>query len=327
MANQKISIALCTFNGAEFLHEQLASLATQTRLADELVVYDDCSTDGTVGIVREFQKQAPFPVRVVENSERLGSTRNFAACIAACQGDAIALCDQDDVWLPSKLCRLESELQRSPQSAFVFSDAVLVDAELRAVGDTLWEAVRFDAAARQLFRQGRGLEVLLRRYVVTGATLVFRSEYRPLLLPIPQGWIHDAWIALLLSTVSRGAFVEEPLIQYRQHPRQQIGEKRRSLLEQARVARHMKREAFDSVAAMFEDAALRVAERGVPPDSGPAMERVVDAFRQKAAHFQQRARMRDAGVWRLPIILRELGAGRYGRYSLGWKSAVQDLLL
>ena len=85
----KVSIALGTYNGAKFLPEQLESISAQAALPEELVVSDDCSTDETVAIIREFARRAPFPVKLNVNQKNLGSTGNFAEAIALCTGDAI----------------------------------------------------------------------------------------------------------------------------------------------------------------------------------------------------------------------------------------------
>jgi glycosyltransferase involved in cell wall biosynthesis len=103
----RISVALCTYNGERFLHQQLDSIAMQTRLPDELVVCDDRSTDRTLAIVREFAASAPYPVRVFENQANLGFAANFEGAIRRCDGDLIALSDQDDVWYPTRLERSE----------------------------------------------------------------------------------------------------------------------------------------------------------------------------------------------------------------------------
>src|SRR5207245_11425843 len=70
---------------------------------------------------------------------------------------------------------------------------------------------------------GRGTQVLLKRNVVTGATMAFRTRFRDLLLPVPKIWVHDAWIALLVSAVADLALIGEPLMRYRRHPGQKIG--------------------------------------------------------------------------------------------------------
>src|SRR5438128_2977881 len=99
----KISIAMCTYNGEQFLRDQLASIAVQTRPPDELVVCDDHSADATCEIVARFAASSPFPVRLHVNEQNLGSTKNFEHAIRLCEGDIIALSAQYDDWLPEKL--------------------------------------------------------------------------------------------------------------------------------------------------------------------------------------------------------------------------------
>src|SRR4051812_29809463 len=100
---ETVSVAMATYNGAEFIRDQLRSLALQKRLPDELVVSDDGSTDDTVDILEAFAETAPFPVRISVNRENLGFTRNFERAILGCGGDIIYICDQDDVWFPNKI--------------------------------------------------------------------------------------------------------------------------------------------------------------------------------------------------------------------------------
>ena len=90
-----------------FLGEQLRSLADQERLPDELVVCDDGSTDETIDMLRQFADESPFETRLEIHPKNLGASGNFARAVSLCRGEAIALCDQDDVWLPNKLQRIE----------------------------------------------------------------------------------------------------------------------------------------------------------------------------------------------------------------------------
>lgn len=68
----KVSIAMATYNGAKYLQEQLNSFLNQTRLPDELVITDDCSTDETVDIIRKFAEIAPFKVIFHQNTNNFG---------------------------------------------------------------------------------------------------------------------------------------------------------------------------------------------------------------------------------------------------------------
>lgn len=220
---QTLSVALCTYNGAAHLEKQLDSLTQQTRLPDELVVRDDASSDDSVAIVRAFAARAPFPVRIYEAEHNAGYVRNFEEAIQLCQGDLIALSDQDDVWLPKKLELLEEALKADSHDLVSFSDAALVDGELNLLGQSMWQSMAF---SRRDFRRAERLgmrQQLLKGCYVTGAAMCFRSSILPVVLPLPLDRMHDAWIALLASYLGKVIPVPQQLMLYRQHGTNQIG--------------------------------------------------------------------------------------------------------
>lgn len=314
---------MCTYNGCPFLVEQLASIADQTRQCHEVVVCDDGSSDGTVAEVRRFAASAPFAMQIVENPENLGTTRNFEKAISLCDGDVIVLSDQDDIWMPAKAERMIAQFEQRPDLGFVFTDAEAVDERGRPMGYCLWEAVPFSRRQRASVNNGCALSVLLRRNVVTGATLAFRAKFRSLLLPIPRYCQHDEWIALLLSAIGPCVALDERLIKYRQHPRQQLGERPRSLRQQYLVARRDTRASFELVAQRFAAARQRLAAS----DDPVALPGAIKALDGKIRHFTAKVGMRTPGCRRLPAIWREMVRGNYARYSLGWKSLAQDIFL
>lgn len=315
----KITIALCTWNGEDYLAEQLQSLANQTRRPDELIAMDDASTDGTPAILEGFARDNPMQFNC--NPTRFGSSENFSRAIARCTGDVVVLADQDDVWEPTKLATIERTLSANPDAGFCFSDATIVDRDLQPLGYQLWEALDFGSQEQAQFRSGRAFESLLRRHRVTGATMAFRSHYRDLILPIPTGWVHDAWIALLISAVAPCELIETPLVRYRQHDHQQHGGRNRGLLDQYRAARNLTRERCEAVAVRFAEALERLSSvGGVSPTR-------LELLRNKIAHHSRRAEMRTGGTWRLPQVVKEAYRGNYRRYGQGWKTIAQDLLL
>lgn len=170
MYRLRFSVALATFNGGNFLSEQLQSYLTQTLLPAELVVCDDGSTDRTLDKLHFFAQVAPFEVRVVPNDFRLGLVQNFAKAISLCRGDLIALSDQDDVWRPDKLARLAQALN-TPGAIAAFSDAEVAAADLEPLGYTMWQRVRFTRREQAQIARGNGFAVLLKHRIVTGATL------------------------------------------------------------------------------------------------------------------------------------------------------------
>ena len=321
MSRGGFSVALCTYNGVRFLNEQLQSIATQTRLPDELVVCDDASTDATVECLQSFARTAPFPIQLQRNPQNLGCTANFEQAIRLCQGNLIALCDQDDIWQPDKLQRLEQAFVATPEAGLIFSDARVVDRQRQPLGYTLWQSVGLTPAEQQRFREGQAFLSLLRRFCVTGATLAFRANLRDQLLPIPVDWHHDAWIALVASALAPIVPLTDCLIDYRQHTEQLVGGRRRGLLQQYQTARSMNQTRFEAIAKRFTEALERLQS------STTITGAFLESLQRKIHHSQIRARMREAGSWRLPLIWQEVRSGHYSRYSRGWKAIAQDLFL
>jgi Glycosyl transferase family 2 len=321
-----LSVALCTYNGAAFLPDQLASIARQSRLPDELIVRDDASVDDTPAVVQAFAASAPFPVRFERNAVRLGSTRNFDGAIAACTGDLIALSDQDDVWRPDKLEAIERRFQERPSLGLVFSDADLVDAALNPIGARLWARVGFDSG-RQRFWQARGpLTALVPGRIVTGATLAFRSRFRALVLPTPDGiapMIHDGWISLAIAAVAGVGFIEEPLVSYRLHGAQQIGAPQTfdAPPRLGPIASASRVNAYSMHIASLRALQERLAAGLAGLEGVAAASRVQTILR----HFDTRANLPSGRLDRLRVVLRELASGRYHDHGNGVRSAIKDL--
>jgi glycosyltransferase involved in cell wall biosynthesis len=320
---------MCTYQAAGFLHEQLESLRDQERPPDELVVCDDASGDGTGDAVERFANRAGFPVRLHVNPDRLGYVQNFDEAISRCIGDVIALCDQDDVWRPHKLRRMERVFVRSPTVVAAFSDADVIDEWSRPLGYRLWQSHQFSRPARRRAARDGFMEVLLRANVVTGATLAFRREIGALAVPTPSGFHHDEWIALCAASVGTVAIHPEPLVGYRSHPGQTIGAPawngyRDSVAALVRVGVRPDPTGILARAAYYagQGNALvdRLAERGYEQQAGVARTKL----EERLHHLQGRAALWTNGRARLSFVVQELVTGRYHRYSRGLLSALKD---
>lgn len=329
MPGVKISVAMCTYNGAEFLPAQLESIVAQTRRPDEIVICDDGSTDATQTLLEKFAGESSIPVTLKINDENLGSVRNFDQAIGLCNGDVIALSDQDDVWREDKLRLTEAAFIQNPKAGLVFSDAEIVDEVLNPLARRMWDEVDFNSHKRKLVAQGRALDVLITGWTVTGATMAFRSEYKKLALPIPTDvpMIHDGWIALAVAAVSDVVAIGEPLIKYRQHQGQQIGApSRRTKAQPAHTLDALKRRSSNTdLHTTLDTLRARLATH-----TGHTKEfdcRNALAFVSNySRHLDARANLPARRLNRVPTILRELLTWRYHDYANGFKSAAKDLV-
>jgi glycosyltransferase involved in cell wall biosynthesis len=221
------SVALCTYNGEKFVVEQLTSILRQKQPVDEIIVCDDCSTDTTVALIQEVAHQYPGRITLLQNPRNIGAIRSFEKCIQACSGDIIFLSDQDDVWQPNKTQSLLAVLAADAKALAVFSNGELINEQGQPLGSSLWEKWNFPPALQQQWRNNDFVfaELVPNRNVITGATLAFKKELLPLLLPfeLPAGYWHDAWIGLVAAGLGGLRFLAEPTIRYRIHQHQQVG--------------------------------------------------------------------------------------------------------
>ena len=328
VSKSTISIAMCTFNGADYLQEQLVSIAKQTCLPDELVVCDDGSTDSTLQILDEFKKKVLFPVIIHCNKKRLGATKNFEKAIKLCKGEIIVLSDQDDIWLPQKIKKIAETFKKNPDAGYSFSNAIVVDEKLNPFNYTLWDYVSFTANRRRKFKQGNQIEVLVGRSVVTGATMALSKTITNWILPIPEEWVHDKWIALLASAAEeKGIFIEEPLMKYRLHSKQSIGinmdgDKKLNLIEQFKRAYNTKLESYEIVIDRLVYILNRLNE------VNKMTKRTNEFLKGKIKHLHERQCIHNYSRWkRINRIFKELISRRYHRFSNGWKSVLKDLFL
>ncbi|HSB29790.1 MAG TPA: glycosyltransferase family 2 protein [Pyrinomonadaceae bacterium] len=321
------SIAMCTFNGADYLQAQLDSLANQTLKPGELIVCDDGSIDATHEILSDFAGEAPFPVSVKINKNKLGVVQNFAQAIELCSGEVIALCDQDDVWHPQKLERLMTAFNGTSRPGLVFSDAEIVDKDLQPMHVTLWQTIKFDEKQRKSLSSEK-FEFLAPGWTVTGATLAFRSEYRALCLPIPTNlpMIHDGWIALTIAAVAPVVAIAEPLIKYRRHSNQHTGlpdpEDTESPNNRSLRGALQRQTSYSNLPLILSTLRERLETNRAVFDCEKGLRRT----EQYLKHLKERAVMRSRKLGRIPAVIRELTSLRYHRYSNGFRSAAKDLL-
>jgi len=319
----RISVVLCTCDGQAYLAEQLSTLLTQSRLPDEVIIGDDASTDGTWSIVQDFAALARtrgVTVQAVRRPRRLGYVANFSASLAQSSGDLVFLCDQDDAWHPDKIGTMASRFLADPALTFLHSDARLVAADGADMGCGLFEALELSAIERGLIDGGEALRVYLRRNIATGATAAFRRELLGRALPVPSAWVHDAWIATLAAATGKVDFIDDPLIDYRQHDGNQIGMRPRTWQTRLAEFRMPRGDELRAAVARVDALDERLDTEGAPD----GVQNEIDATRR---HLERRLRIGTrAPLFRVPSVAWEWLTGAYTRFATGTRTALRDLL-
>lgn len=326
---QKRSVALCTFNGAEFLSRQLESIKQQTMPIHEMVVCDDGSSDETLAILDRFGKQVSFPVHVHQNPVNLGSSKNFEKCMSLCTGDLIFLCDQDDVWVPEKVEQIVTYLTENPEYQAVFSNATMIDQAGFPTGKTSFDQIEFDAEVQAIWQAGGSFRILLKGYIVTGAALAIKKVALNNISPVPditKELIHDGWIALNLSMNNQIGFINTCLIEYREHSNQQVGFKSKpphvSLFKRFTRAREEKLCALRKKSEIAHAMLLHF-------DGKPNVAlRIISALKSREAFYRMRANLPANRLARIIPVVKYAMKGSYKEEEGGkwWRPLLGDLV-
>ncbi len=327
--NPIISVALCTYNGEKFLEKQLQSILHQSKMIDELLVFDDKSTDSTIQLVTDFQQKAPFTVRIHQNEKNLGSSKNFENCIKACSGEIIFLCDQDDLWEPNKVEKQWNYFLENPQKDAVFSNATMINQSGIPTGVTSFEQIQFVEELQNSWKDGGAFDILLRGYVVTGATLAIRSKIIPEIFPVPQlieELIHDGWISLWLSMENRIGFLNDPLIRYREHAAQQVGlnGKGEAVTLWDRLTRNRVLK-LAKIEKKYQDSQALLEYLKDKPQVSKA---IIEKLQKRTAHYHMRSSLQANRLKRILPVLLATVQGNYQLQDGGkwWHPILGDIL-
>jgi len=209
-----ISIAMATYNGAKYLKEQLDSIAAQTKMPMELVIYDDASTDETVNIIKAHAL-API-IKLVINPVNLGVVASFKKATSLCHSDNyIAFCDQDDIWHNNKLEENFNAILNFATDKFpvlVYSDAVFIDASNNTINQSFMKEMGID-------KYQHTYQTVLFGSLMLGCSIMINPIMRNYLLQIPEKTIynHDAWMSLIAFSFGSCNLIDKPLLDYRKH--------------------------------------------------------------------------------------------------------------
>lgn len=212
-----VQIVLATYNGEQFLQQQIESLLQQSYSDFTVLIRDDGSTDKTLEIIQSYQEKYPAKFFLLkEDKKNVGATQNFGILLANSTADYIFFCDQDDVWLSDKIEQslkiifsIENEQKTNP--CLVYSDMKLIDEHGKIMAESVWQQLQLSPDYFTLNR-------LLVQNIPHGCTMVINKAMKSIASPIPAAAIlHDHWLALLAASVGNSAAITTPLLLLRNH--------------------------------------------------------------------------------------------------------------
>ncbi len=314
-----ISVALCSYNGEKYIEEQIESILAQTVPVDEIIVCDDRSKDRTIEVVNRKKREntGKAEIRLYVNETSLGVTKNFEKALSLSRGDIIFLSDQDDVWIGNKVQSILDIFNKDKDCQLVFTDAYLVDASGKDLGKSLWELTHPPVKDNYNIRDFLGLRF------VTGATVALRKEVLDHAMPIPECWIHDAWLAMNASVYGDVKSIDKKLIMYRQHEKNVIGAKKRSIGDQIRYTKDHIRDSKqfrttmkNRFSTLYENCIQELSS-----EEKATLEECIE-FWKELENLSEKGKMNG-----IRTISRNLCNGNYKKYNHGIYGAGVDLLI
>lgn len=219
----KITLVMATHNpDLSFFEEQLKSIENQTYKDIELIILDDFSCSNKYASIQQIADKVLIKTSfsIGRNEENIGSNKTFEKLVSKVSGDYIGFCDQDDIYLSSKYETL-IRLIEIEGAALAYSDSKVIDAYGSVVSNSFKGYAR---RIRHLYGENLGGE-FIRRNCVTGCTMLVRRDIVEKALPFPESsiFVHDHWIAFVATSNGRITYSKQPLVLYRLHGNNQIG--------------------------------------------------------------------------------------------------------
>jgi len=202
----RISVCMATYNGEKYLSEQLASIVRQLQPDDELIISDDSSTDATLAIIENL---CDSRIKLFPGNRFYNPIYNFENALKQAKGDAIALSDQDDIWLDNKLPVIRHRFHKKPPGIYTLVlDGCIIDDQGAVIQNSIFDTIG----------SRKGILKNLYDNTYMGCSMAFSSSLLPLALPFPRGIpMHDSWLGLLTECFGTVEFVREKTIKYRRH--------------------------------------------------------------------------------------------------------------
>lgn len=255
---ETIAILLAVYNGEKHLDALLQSLLEQDYPYVEIHVRDNCSTDRTVGILKEWQKRYPTKISLHFSEQNVGIIGNFALLLEVTTASYLMFCDSDDVWKSDKISKTLAkmkELELSHGKGFpllVHTDLTVVDEDLKVIAPSFWAYSRLNTTKSCQF-----LPRLLVQNHVTGCTVLINRSLKNLAMPIPLNCImHDWWIALVAACFGKVCMLKVSTLYYRQHSSNDTGAKSYS------IASFFKRKRAEVTSGKIQQAELLLERYG-----------------------------------------------------------------
>lgn len=214
----KIDIILATYNGENYIREQIDSIINQTYGNWNLTIRDDGSKDKTVSIIKEYTLKDKRISLIEDNEGNVGYNKNFEVLLGLAKSEYIMFCDQDDIWLNNKIEISLNEIKKlggknNTTPLLVFTQSELFNNKGERLGLHI----------RQSYKKIKTANILVGLNICQGATIIVNKKMKEYVLPFNSDYVYDYYLFLMAELAGKWKYIDQPTMLYRIHDKNQIG--------------------------------------------------------------------------------------------------------
>lgn len=221
---RSIAILMAVYNAEKYLRVQIESLLLQTNNNWTLYIRDDSSKDETQLIIEEYcQKYPEKIIQIEKDGNNLGCRNNFFRLLEVVESEYYMFCDQDDVWLPTKIdvslqVIKDAEQEYGHIPIMAFNDDIVCNEHLQVIENSRWQSAKINP---EKFISYNYIAICCN---ASGANSIYNHHVKKLVIPLTNTFLmYDYWIALNVAKYGKIKVIHQPLRYYRLHASQTLG--------------------------------------------------------------------------------------------------------
>lgn len=233
----KVSVVITSYNYDKYIKDAIESILNQSYSDFELVIIDDCSTDNSVEIIKQFEDER---IKFIQNEENLGLKSSMQKAISYCSGEWIAFLESDDLWLPDTLEKRLACAEKYPQVGIIFNDVLEFGDEdwLLAVKNN-FDRVR-KILSKKTFPKNIFYDINVHNLILTFSSVMIKRElFENVSFETPIDALLDWWLYIHIAYNTEAYYMKDKLTKWRQHKQSYIMRKKKSKFKMANIEAYL----------------------------------------------------------------------------------------
>lgn len=233
----KVSVVITSYNYDKYIKDAIESILNQSYFDFELVIIDDCSTDNSVKIIKQFEDER---IKFIQNEENLGLKSSMQKAISYCSGEWIAFLESDDLWLPDTLEKRLACAEKYPQVGIIFNDVLeFGDEDLLLAVKNNFDRVR-KILSKKTFPKNIFYDINVHNLILTFSSVMIKRElFENVSFETPIDALLDWWLYIHIAYNTEAYYMKDKLTKWRQHKQSYIMRKKKSKFKMANIEAYL----------------------------------------------------------------------------------------